>query len=143
MTDRIDQKRRSANMAAIKAKHTGPEVSVRKALHAKGFRFRLHRSDLPGRPDVVLPKYRVALFVHGCFWHRHQGCADASIPKSNTEFWLTKLNGNVSRDKRNREELIALGWRVYVVWECELKNKKMKWLSDFQKFVTKDDLSCI
>ena len=107
-------------MAAIRGKNTKPEISVRRFLHRSGFRFRLHRPDLPGRPDIVLPKYRTVVEVRGCFWHRHERCPFAYTPKSNREFWKSKLNGNRERDRRNLLELAKLGWRAIEVWECEL-----------------------
>lgn len=120
MTDIVDSQTRSAMMAAIRGKNTKPEIVVRRFLHRLGFRFRLHRRDLPGRPDIVLPKYRTVVEVRGCFWHRHEGCPLAYMPKSNREFWEPKLNGNRERDRRNLRELARLGWRAIVVWECEL-----------------------
>jgi DNA mismatch endonuclease (patch repair protein) len=108
-------------MARIKGKNTKPELIVRRVLHALGYRFRLHRGDLPGRPDIVLPKYRTAIFVHGCFWHRHSECSKASMPKTRTEFWQDKFAMNVARDQRNVEALKAAGWHVLIVWECETK----------------------
>lgn len=107
-------------MASIRGKNTKPEIIVRRFLHRLGFRFQLHRRDLPGRPDIVLPKYRTVVEVRGCFWHRHEGCPFAYMPKSNQEFWEEKLNGNRERDRRNLRELTRLGWRVIEVWECEL-----------------------
>lgn len=120
MTDIVDPRTRSAMMASIRGKNTKPEVIVRRFLHRLGFRFRLHRRDLPGRPDIVLPKYRTVVEVRGCFWHRHEGCPFAYMPKSNREFWEAKLNGNRERDQRNLRELAKLGWRAIEVWECEL-----------------------
>ena len=108
-------------MARIKGKNTKPELIVRRILHALGYRFRLHRGDFPGRPDIVLPKYRTAIFVHGCFWHRHSECSKASMPKTRTEFWQDKFAMNVARDQRNVEALKAAGWHVLIVWECETK----------------------
>ena len=107
-------------MASIRGKNTKPEIIVRRFLHRLGFRFRLHRRDLPGRPDIVLPKYRTVVEVRGCFWHRHEGCPFAYMPQSNREFWEAKLNGNRERDQRNLQELTKLGWRAIEVWECEL-----------------------
>jgi DNA mismatch endonuclease (patch repair protein) len=133
--DQVSSERRSANMAAIKGKNTGPELAVRKALHAAGFRFRLHRPDLPGKPDLVLPKYGTAVFVHGCFWHKHKYCPNARIPKTNIKFWVRKLDANALRDIKNKRRLEELGWRVYVVWECELKMKSQKWLFDLKQFL--------
>ena len=107
-------------MKAVGTENTGPEMTVRKALHRLGYRFRLHRKDLPGSPDIVLPKYKTVIFVHGCFWHRHKGCKKATTPKTNTEYWQAKFRQNVDRDKRNKRALEALGWRVVVVWQCEV-----------------------
>lgn len=107
-------------MGRIKGRDTAPEVQVRSILHRAGYRFRLHRKDLPGKPDIVLPRHRTAIFVHGCFWHRHKGCSNCSTPKSNVGFWETKFSGNVERDRRNVKKLRDSGWRVVVVWECEL-----------------------
>lgn len=112
---------RSRNMSAIRSKDTKPEMLVRKFLHAQGFRYRLHWRDLPGTPDIVLPKYRTVVFVHGCFWHRHKGCPKASMPASNREYWQAKFAANVERDEKAREALEAAGWRVFVIWECELR----------------------
>ena len=121
MIDRISEKRRSWNMSRIGGKDTAPEICLRKLLHRAGFRFRLHVPDLPGRPDIVLPKYRTVIFVNGCFWHKHKGCTDATTPKTRTDFWLKKFNSTVERDYRKQKELEGLGWRVLTVWECELK----------------------
>ena len=108
-------------MAAIKSKNTKPEIAVRKLLHSMGYRFRLHRKDLPGSPDIVLPKYKTVIFVHGCFWHRHENCKYASIPKTRTEFWENKFKENIKRDQVNQKNLYKLGWNIVIVWECELK----------------------
>lgn len=113
---------RSRNMAAIRSKNTKPETKVRSLLHAAGYRFRLHRKDLPGSPDLVLPKYHTAIFVHGCYWHRHPGCRYASEPKSNTEFWQTKFAANVQRDQAAQQAPRDLGWKVVIVWECETRD---------------------
>ncbi len=107
-------------MSRIRSEDTKPEWVLRCALHRLGFRFRLRDRKLPGRPDLVLPKYRAAIFVHGCFWHQHRKCREASVPKTNTAFWEEKFARNIARDRRNRTELKKLGWRVRVVWECEL-----------------------
>ena len=119
MTDRLTREHRSWNMSRIRAKDTQPEKLVRSTLHRAGYRFRLHRRDLPGRPDIVLPKYRTVVFVHGCFWHRHPGCRFAYTPKSRVAFWNEKFRRNVERDCRNVRALRALGWRVITVWECQ------------------------
>lgn len=111
-------------MSGIRGKHTKPELVVRSMVHSLGLRFRLHRADLPGKPDLVLPKFCTVILVHGCFWHRHQGCALAATPKSRIEFWNEKFASNVERDRKNREELNGLGWRVLEVWECETRDPK-------------------
>ena len=111
-------------MSRIRSKNTSPEVALRRELHAMGFRFRLHRKDLPGKPDIVLPRYRTAVFVHGCFWHRHDGCKVATTPKSNTGFWQEKFDRNVARDARSEDLLKDQGWKVIVVWECELSSRR-------------------
>jgi DNA mismatch endonuclease (patch repair protein) len=121
MVDTISKARRSEVMALVKSKNTKPEIVVRSFLHGSGFRFRLHDKRLPGKPDLVFPKYNVALFVHGCFWHGHQSCPHHRIPKSNVEFWENKISGNQARDQKHQEALKALGWRVIVVWECEIR----------------------
>lgn len=110
-------------MAGIKGKNTTPEVRLRKALHGEGFRFRLHAAKLPGRPDIVLPRYRAAIFVHGCFWHRHDGCRNASVPKTNAAFWEEKFQRNVARDATNHADLKATGWRVAIIWECAIRKR--------------------
>lgn len=113
-------------MSGIGGKNTKPELLVRKALFAAGFRFRLHRKDLPGRPDVVLPGRRVVVFVHGCFWHAHQSCPYAKTPATRREFWEAKLAANVERDRRTREALLSAGWRVLVVWECATRSSGVR-----------------
>lgn len=122
MTDVVDTATRSRMMAGIRGGNTKPEMQVRRYLHACGFRFRLHRRDLPGRPDLVLPRHRLAIFVHGCFWHRHPGCHYASTPATRRLFWRDKFARNVARDKRNIDELGKQGWRVFVLWECGLRH---------------------
>lgn len=123
MTDHQTRQQRSRNMASIRGKDTRPELRVRSALHRLGCRFRLHRRDLPGTPDVVLPKYRTVVFVHGCFWHRHPGCPRSFAPATRSEFWRAKLDRNVVRDAENRRALEAAGWRVVVIWECETRDQ--------------------
>lgn len=113
--------KRSEIMSRVRSKNTKPELFVRSLLHAMGYRFRLHRKDLPGSPDVVLPKHRTAVFVHGCFWHQHPGCRKATIPKNNSAFWEAKLTRNRERDLEARRKLEELGWNVVVLWECEVK----------------------
>ena len=113
---------RSRNMSAIKSKNTKPEIAVRKVLHSMGYRFRLHGKDLPGSPDIVLPKYRTVIFVHGCFWHRHKDCKYATTPKTREEFWNNKFRSNVERDLEIQEKIKNLNWRSVVIWECEIKD---------------------
>jgi len=109
-------------MRRVRSTDTTPEMRVRSLLHKLGFRFRLHRSDIPGKPDIVLPKHHAVVFVHGCFWHRHQGCPQATTPASRQEYWLPKFSRTVARDRRNQEELRQKGWNVIVIWECETKD---------------------
>ena len=123
MTDIVDTKRRSKLMAGVRNRDTTPELAVRRIAHRMGLRFRLHRTDLPGRPDLVLPKHRLAVFVHGCFWHRHEGCRHASTPKSRIAFWTEKFAANVERDARQEAALRTLGWRVLVIWQCETRDE--------------------
>jgi DNA mismatch endonuclease (patch repair protein) len=118
----IDAETRHRVMASIRKRDTQPEIAVRRALHAQGLRFRLHRDDLPGTPDVVLPGRRLAVFVHGCFWHQHPGCALSRQPRGNTAYWKPKLARNVERDTKARQQLEALGWNVLLVWECEARD---------------------
>ena len=122
MTDTLSKEKRSWNMAQIRSRNTKPEIAVRRILHSLGYRFRLHRKDLPGNPDIVLPKYKSVIFVHGCFWHRHKDCRYSYSPKSRTEFWQDKFAENIERDKQSAEELKMLGWRQLVIWECEAKD---------------------
>lgn len=119
--DRLNPARRSWNMSRIKGRDTAPEKLVRSRLHREGFRFRLHAGGLPGRPDIVLPRLRTIVFVHGCYWHRHRGCANCTTPTRNRAFWLEKLEENARRDRRNIRDLRAAGWTVHVVWECEVE----------------------
>ncbi len=123
MVDHLTTQQRSWNMARVKSENTNPERIVRSLLHQAGFRFKLHDKNLPGKPDISLPKYKLAIFVHGCFWHRHNGCADCTTPKSNISFWLNKFIGNVARDKIHKKCLKFQGWKVIIVWECEPLNK--------------------
>lgn len=120
--DSLSPERRSWNMSRIRAKDTLPERIVRSLLHSLGYRFRLNRKDVPGRPDIVLPKYHTAIYVHGCFWHRHRGCSLAYTPKSNLEFWSQKFGRNEKRDAEVAIELKAAGWKQVVVWECETRD---------------------
>jgi DNA mismatch endonuclease, patch repair protein len=129
MTDIISKEKRSWNMSRIRNKNTKPELIVRSLLHNLGYRFRLHgkiskqiytKGILPGKPDIILKKYKTVIFIHGCFWHRHKNCKMSNIPKSNTDFWKKKLEGNVQRDHKNVKKLKELGWKIIVIWECEL-----------------------
>lgn len=131
MADHLSKEKRSWNMSRIKSGNTKPEMIVRSLLHSMGYRFRLHgrvskkihpKGTLPGKPDIVLSKYKTVIFVHGCFWHRHQGCKEATTPKTRTEWWLDKFSKTVERDKKKQTELESLGWNVVTIWECETKN---------------------
>lgn len=119
--DRLTPEQRRRSMVGNKSRDTKPEIQVRKLLHSLGYRFRIQRKDLPGRPDIVLPKYKTAIFVNGCFWHRHEGCKYASTPSTNSDFWEKKFAANVKRDARNYAALKKQGWNVIVIWECEVK----------------------
>ena len=123
MVDRLSKEKRSWNMSRIRNRDTIPERKVRSILHAMGYRFRLHRADLPGKPDIVLPRYKLVIFVNGCFWHRHKGCKYAYMPKSRQDFWMNKFNANIERDKQVKHDLIAKGWMVATVWECEIRDE--------------------
>ncbi len=123
MADVHSPERRSYNMSRIRCKDTKPEELVRKYLFTQGFRYRKNDSRLPGKPDIVLPKYKIVIFVNGCFWHGHEGCKYFVWPKNNAEFWKEKISGNIERDARNYAELRDCGWRIITVWECELKKK--------------------
>lgn len=123
MADIVDRQTRSRMMAGIRSKNTKPELLVRSWLHRRGFRFRLHGAGLPGRPDLVFKQYRAVVFVHGCFWHRHPGCCNATTPGSNRTFWRKKFQVNVDRDGRKAKELGRLGWRVFTIWECECRSE--------------------
>ena len=120
--DSLSHEKRSWLMSRIKSTDTIPEMRVRSALHRAGYRFRLHMKSLPGKPDIVLPQYKIVIFVHGCFWHRHQNCSKATMPTTHVEFWRHKFADNVSRDKCVQNELKKRGWQVIVVWQCQLKN---------------------
>lgn len=124
MADRVSKETRSYNMSRIKGKDTKPEIIVRSYLFSKGLRFRKNDKRYLGSPDIVLPKYNTVVFVHGCFWHLHEGCKYATMPKSNVDFWKKKLYRNKERDKRNQKELEEMGWNVIIVWECQLKKDK-------------------
>jgi DNA mismatch endonuclease (patch repair protein) len=123
--DKISQERRSANMRRIRSKNTSPELAIRSLVHRLGYRFRLHRKDLPGKPDLVFPSRRKVIFVHGCFWHQHPGCREGRVPESRRDYWVPKLQRNQFRDAENLKLLEANGWEVLTVWECSLKKPKL------------------
>lgn len=135
MADTVDKKRRSEIMSSIKGSNTKPEIIVRQYLFSQGFRFRLHDKSLPGKPDLILKKYKCLIFVNGCFWHGHSICKIYVMPKTNKKFWYSKIENNIKRDKRNRKELKKMGWKVLVIWECELKNKNRE--NSLQRLVNK------
>jgi len=130
MPDKISPDKRSAIMRSIKGKDTTPELTVRSFLHRAGLRFRLHTPKLPGKPDIVLPRYRTLVFVNGCFWHQHPGCKHSGIPRSNRGYWEPKLKRTIIRDKENKAKLENLGWRVIVLWECEITEEALGKLAD-------------
>ncbi|WP_019991390.1 very short patch repair endonuclease [Rudanella lutea] len=136
MADVQTPEQRSFNMSRVKSKDTKPELMVRKFLHAHGFRYRLHDKKLPGKPDIVLPKYKTVIFVHGCFYHGHEGCRYFVVPKTRTEWWLDKINSNKSRDKHNSQSIRDLGWNIISIYECRLKAKtKDQTLLDLLEFL--------
>ena len=120
MSDIYSKSKRSSIMSKISGKDTKPEILVGKYLFSKGFRFRKNIKDLPGKPDIVLPKYKTIIFINGCFWHGHENCKKATLPATNTEFWREKISGNIIRDKGNIQKLIGMGYKVIIVWQCEL-----------------------
>lgn len=124
MTDVYNSEKRSEIMARVRATGSKPELIVRQVAHGLGYRFRLHRTDLPGKPDIVFPRHRRVILVHGCFWHGHKGCAKARRPVTNREFWDRKLSRNVERDSENAVVLRRIGWKVLVIWECETKDRE-------------------
>ena len=139
MTDVHNRETRSFNMSMIKGKNTKPEIIVRKFLHKNGFRFRIHYPKLPGKPDIVLPKYRTVIFINGCFWHGHKGCRYFGIPKTKTEWWVEKINRTIERDKKKIRELKDMYWNVKVIWECELKpDKRARTLENLLVFLRKN-----
>lgn len=125
MADIVSRSKRKEMMSSVKQRHTKPEITVRKLLHRLGYRFRLHSKKLPGTPDIVLPKYKSVIFVHGCFWHQHKGCRKSRRPTSNVEFWNEKLDKNIERDNRKESELKNAGWKVLTVWDCEIKDEDL------------------
>lgn len=130
MVDVLTPAQRSERMSRIRGKDSQPELALRRVLHRLGLRYRLHAKDLPGKPDLVFPRYKAVVFVHGCFWHRHEGCKIATTPKSNTPFWVEKFNKNKVRDARAADSLNNLGWRVFIVWECDLATSKVTKTAD-------------
>ncbi|WP_133490398.1 very short patch repair endonuclease [Alcanivorax sp. 24] len=134
---------RSRMMSGIRAKDTWPERSLRSCLFARGFRYRIHVKSLPGSPDIVLPKYRAVVFVHGCFWHRHKGCRYTTTPKTNSNFWKKKFQGNINRDARHTQMLVELGWRVAIVWECSLKKSIEKSAGIVEEWLHGDDAKLV
>lgn len=141
MADVHSKETRSYNMSRIKGKNTKPEMLVRKFLFSKGFRYRLHDKKLHGKPDIILPKYKTVIFVHGCFWHGHEGCKYFVVPKTRTEWWLNKINGNVANDLRKQLALEEAGWKVTHIWECELKPKEVH--KTFEKLLLNIALSIV
>lgn len=137
MTDKLSTERRSANMRAVRGRDTKPEMRVRRIAHALGYRFRLHRRDLPGKPDLTFPRLKKVVFVHGCFWHQHQRCKRASMPTSNVKFWRAKLTRNAERDAGQVAAVKAAGWRALVVWECQLRNEE-RLRSRLRQFLKED-----
>lgn len=123
MADIVSRSKRTEIMSSVKQRHTKPEITVRKILHRHGFRFRLHNKKLPGTPDIVLPKHKAVIFVHGCFWHQHEGCRKSRRPTSNVEFWNEKLDRNIVRDNQKESELKNSGWKVLTLWDCEIKDE--------------------
>lgn len=122
-------------MSHVKGKNTKPEIMVRKFLFEHGYRYRLHRKDLPGKPDIVLPKYKTAIFINGCFWHGHKDCKYFTLPETNSEFWKSKIDSNIKRDKESHEELSKLGWKVIDIWQCNLKKDKVQTLENLIKSI--------
>ncbi|MDP2414290.1 very short patch repair endonuclease [Daejeonella sp.] len=131
MADVHSKEIRSYNMSRIRSKNTKPEMLVRKFLHKNGFRYRLHVKNLPGKPDIVLPKYKSVIFIHGCFWHGHEGCKYYVVPKTRTDWWLKKIMTNTSNDLKAEETLLSKGWKIIRIWECEIKSA--------QKFIVRSD----
>jgi len=138
MSDTLSKERRSWNMSRVKGKDTKPEIMLRSMLHKSGFRFRLHDKRLPGKPDIVLPRYNAVIFVNGCFWHRHKNCKYAYTPKSRKDFWGKKFSDTVIRDAKKKKQLVEAGWKVIVVWECELKKSPENVLNSLTEELPKE-----
>jgi len=141
MAESITPETRSRMMSGIRGKNTRPEMTVRSFLHRNGFRFRLHELDLPGKPDVVLPRWKVVIFVHGCFWHGHMGCRYFKLPKTRAEFWKTKIDGNAQRDALVVDRLRGADWRVATIWECSLRDDPNQALEELTHFIRSERLS--
>ncbi|MEF2968617.1 very short patch repair endonuclease [Paenibacillus sp. M1] len=124
--DSFSKEKRSQIMSNVKSKNTTPELIVRRLLHRMGYRFRLHRPDLPGKPDIVLPKYKKVIFINGCFWHGHENCKKSQLPKTNREFWQSKIRKNKSRDEKSINKLLEMGWQCLVIWDCQIKKKDIE-----------------
>lgn len=135
MADKLSPEKRSWNMSRIRGKDTAIEKKVRSCLFRRGFRFRKNDPRLPGKPDIVLPKYKTVVFIHGCFWHRHENCKDATTPKTRTDFWMEKFQKNVENDLKHYEELSNAGWRVYVMWECDIEKNFDQTITDLIAFL--------
>lgn len=130
------KEKRSFNMSRIRSENTKPEIRLRKALFDKGFRYRLHKKSLPGTPDIIFSKNKLAVFVHGCFWHLHENCKDGRLPKSRLDYWEPKLKKNVERDRQNIQDLINIGWTVLIVWECEINKDVTAMVKEIEKIVS-------
>jgi DNA mismatch endonuclease (patch repair protein) len=142
MADIVDQKTRSRMMSGIRSRDTKPEIQLRRSLHRSGFRFRLHRKELQGSPDIVLPRWKAAVFVHGCFWHRHESCRFATMPATRPEFWTAKFDKNVARDRRNIEALVSAGWRVAIVWECSIRLEPTTTMQRLESWLRGTSIRC-
>lgn len=138
MVDCFDAAKRSEIMSGVRGVNTGVEIAVRRLLHSFGYRFRINVRNLPGKPDIVLPKYRCVIFVNGCFWHGHKRCKRATIPKTNSEFWSRKIGGNIERDVRNIKRLRGLGWKVLVIWQCQT-SRPANLVQRIEAFLTRSD----
>ena len=138
MADVLSKEQRKRCMSNVKGKNTKPEIMVRKYLFEHGYRYRLHRKDLPGKPDIVLPKYKTAIFINGCFWHGHKDCKYFTLPETNTEFWKSKIDSNIKRDKESHDELSKLGWKVIDIWQCNLKKDKTLTLENLIKSINNE-----
>lgn len=138
MADHLTKNMRSWNMSRIRSRHTKPEMIVRSLLHRSGYRFKINDDKLPGCPDIVLPKYKTAVFVHGCFWHRHENCPKATTPSTNRDYWENKFRNNVSRDNEVKKELGKLKWRIIIIWECQVTNDPLSILNEMVCTLEKD-----